>query len=144
MTNSEYFLIEPRDTFHTLIDRFGVEFAEEFANATVWSQSFDLRTKGYSNAEMLIETSVKLRFLAYAASQMDNAFDGLDELTPEVFDQYWTIQWIRGGMIESGEVGDDIRADVVRRIRLGRKAYDSSLAGPLTEILVKMTNQFAP
>ncbi len=142
MTNSEFFLIQPRDTFHTRIDRFGVDFAEEFAQATIWSQSFDLRTTEYSNEELLIETSVKLRFLAYAASQLDSAFDGVDELTPEIFDQYWTIQWIRGGMIENGEVGGDIRADVVKRITLGSKVYDSSLANPLTEILVKMRNQF--
>jgi hypothetical protein len=112
---------------------------DEFAEAVLLALGFDLRFTARPGISRLVENVVKLKYLAYAASQLPEVFHNQFEcLTPDVFDQLWTVQWIRGGMIEFEEAYGDLKLEVVTKLAAGSLADDPELSVLLGESIEKL------
>lgn len=144
MISTEYFLITPTNQLGAFLADAGEELLDEFVKPSIWAQGFDLRATGSPSAKLLIESAVKLRYLAYAASQLKLAFENrFEQFTPDVFDQFWTINWIEGGMTEGDEIYSDINGTVAAKMSIGSLADESQLSGLLNESLEKLRNRIA-
>ena len=142
MQSEEFFLIRPRSELASLLVEAGEEPFDEFSKPVIWTQQFDLRTTGRADAALCVETSVKIKFLAYAASQLPAAFGkDFERLTPEVFDRFWTVEWLKGGMLEEAEIYGDLTEDVVSRMAIGALDKDSALGAALNHVIERMRSK---
>lgn len=139
MLSTEFFVIRPKEVLSSLLAEIGDIALSEFDAPIVWSQRFDLKTTGRTDADRLITNAVKLKYLAYATSQLGAEFsDRFADITPDLFDALWTIEWIRGGMIEEAEIYGDLSPEIVSKITVGSLVNQPHLATELQEAIERL------